>query len=326
MASGELLSSTDDAAQRHDVLDARRGHCDLGGLAQRGIGAFERGAVRQLHADHQVALILVGNERGRQAGDAPGTDAGRDQGDHDHDAGAMDHEADDAGISILELVVDLVEAAEEDVALLRRCRRPQPHGALGGLQGGGVDGADQGRGGDDQGELGEHLAGQAGQEGRRQEYRHQHQGDADDRPEQLVHRLDRRVVGRHTSFDVMGDTFDDHDRIVDHDTDRQHDAEHGCRVDGESERRHGREGANDRHGNRRRGHQHCAPVLQEDHDHDQDQDARLDQGHEDLVDRCIHEARGVERHLVGQALREGLGQFDHLGLDALGDVEGIGIG
>ena len=238
----------------------------------------------------------------------------------------MDHEADQAGIGVLELAVDLVEAAEEDVALLRRSGGPQPHRALGGLQGGGVDGADQGRGRDHQRELREHLAGQAGQEGGRQEHRHQHQGDADHGSEQLVHCLDRGVVGRHAPFDVMGDTLDDHDRIVDHDADRQHDAEHGRGVDREAQRGHGGEGADDRHGDRGRRHQHRAPVLQEDHDHDQDQDAGLDQGHEDFVDRCLHEERGVERHLVGEAGRERLRQFGHLGLHAIGDIERIGVG
>jgi hypothetical protein len=124
----------------------------------------------------------------------------------------------------------------------------------------------------------------------------------------------------------MGDALDDDDRVVDHDADRQHDSEHRRRVDGESHRRHGGEGADDRHGDRGRRDQHRAPVLQEDHDHDQDQDAGLDQGHEDLVDRGVHEAGGVERHVVGEAGREGLGELRHLGVYPLGHVERIGVG
>ena len=56
-------------------------------------------------------------------------------------------------------------------------------------------------------------------------------------------------------------------------------------VDGEAERVHGREGADDRHRHGRRRHQHRPPVLQEHQDDDQHQDRRLEQGLVDLVDR-----------------------------------------
>ena len=174
------------AGERHDLVDARRRHGDLADLFHRRVGALQRGAVGQLQADQHVALVLVGDERRRQARHAPAAEAGDDEGDEHHDDAATGHLADQPGVAVLELAVDLVEAAEEDVALLRRHRGPEPQGALGGLQGRGVDRADEGGGRDHQGELGEHLAGQAGHEGGRQEHRHQHQRDADHRPEQLA--------------------------------------------------------------------------------------------------------------------------------------------
>ena len=304
---GELRHVVEDrhAGDRHDLAHARRRLGDARCLGERGPGAAERGTVRHLHGDHQVALVLVGNEGAGQPGDAPAADPRQHQREQDHQAGVLDHAADQARVAVLDLVVAGIEGAEEDVALLRRHRRPEPAGALRRLQGRRVDRADEGGGGDHQGELGEHLAGQAGHEGGRDEHRHQHQGDADHRPDQLLHRLDRRVVGRHAALDMARHALDDDDRVVDHDADRQHDAEQRGEVDGEAERRHGGEGADDGDRDRGRRHQRRAPVLQEHDDHDQHQDAGLEQGHEHLVDRGADEGRGVERDAVGEAGREG---------------------
>ena len=79
--------------------------------------------------------------------------------------------------------------------------------------------------------------------------------------------------------------LDDHDRVVDHDADRQHQAEQREHVDREAERRHRRERADDRHRHGRRRDQHRPPVLEEDQDHDQHQHAGLDERLVDLVDR-----------------------------------------
>src|SRR5579871_1370859 len=92
-------------------------------------------------------------------------------------------------VGALERGIDAVEAAIEEIAPFRRHRRPQPEGALGRLEGHRVDRADEGSGGDDQGELTVHLSGQARQESSRQKDRHQYERDAHHRPEKLVHRL-----------------------------------------------------------------------------------------------------------------------------------------
>ena len=52
----------------------------------------------------------------------------------------------------------------------------------------------------------------------------------------LVHGLVRRVARRHALRDVALDVLDDDDRVVDHDADRQHQAEQGQRVEREAER------------------------------------------------------------------------------------------
>src|SRR5262245_64927898 len=58
----------------------------------------------------------------------------------------------------LQRIVDGVERPEEPVALAWRYRGAQPQRALGGLQRGGIDGAEQRGRCDHQRELGEHLA------------------------------------------------------------------------------------------------------------------------------------------------------------------------
>ena len=70
------------------------------------------------------------------------------------------------------------------------------------------------------------------------------------------------------------DVLDDHDRVVDHDPDRQHQAEQRDVVQAESQRGHDGEGADDRD---RHGHQRDErrpPVLEEHEHHHRNQDRR----------------------------------------------------
>ena len=104
------------------------------------------------------------------------------------------HPVDEADVGVLHHAVAPVEAPVEEVGFLFHVGA-QPEGALGRLQGQGVDGADDGGGGDHQGELPEELPGDARQKGGGQKDRGEHQGDADDRAGQLAHGLDGRLAG-----------------------------------------------------------------------------------------------------------------------------------
>ncbi len=137
--------------------------------------------------------------------------------------------------------------------------------------------------------------------------------------------LDGSVVRREPAFDMRGRALDDHDRVVDHDADREDDREQGGEVDREAERVHRREGADDRHRHRRRRHEHRPPVLQEHQDHDEHQQGGFDQRAIDLVDRRLHEARGVERHAIGQARRKIGLELLHLRPHFLRDRERVRI-
>ena len=199
-------------------------------------------------------------------------------------------------------------------------------GALHGLESHRVDGADDSRRGDDECELAIDLPGQAGHEGSRQEDGNQDQRDADNRARELLHGLHGRVVGLHPLFDMLGDRFDDDDRIVHHDGDRENHREERDEIDAEAHRSHGGEGADDRHRHRRDRHQHSPEVLEKEDDDDQHQAACLKQRPVDLVHRLIDEHRGVEGDVVLHVLGKGLGELRHLAFDGLGDIERIGFG
>ena len=169
------------------------------------------------------------------------------------------------------------------------------------------------------------LSGEARQKGGGNEHRHEHQRDAEHRARQVVHRPGRRLAAGQPLLDIARDFLDDHDRVVDHDSDRQHEGEQGRQIDGKAQRRHGGESADQRHRHRRRGHKHRAPVLQEDENDDQHQDGRLDQRPINFRDRGPHEFRRVVGDEIGEARREALGELVHFRLHLVGDRDGVGV-
>jgi hypothetical protein len=83
---------------RDHLFHARRREGDLGCLVQRVDRASERRAVGQLHGDHRVALVLIGNEGRRQAGNPPNPQSGDNKPDEDDEASAFDEGADQPSI------------------------------------------------------------------------------------------------------------------------------------------------------------------------------------------------------------------------------------
>src|SRR5215207_890205 len=175
-----------------------------------------------------------------------------------------------------------------------------------------VDRRDDRRGGDRQRELAIELAGYAGDEGGR-EY-----SAAD-----LVHGLVGGVARRHALRDVALDILDDDDRVVDHDADRQHEAEQGQRIEREAERAHHRESAYERHRDRDDRDDRRAPRLQEHDDDDDDEDQRLEQRLVDLAHGLGDELGRVVDDLVVDAGGEIALELVHLLDDALRGGERI---
>ena len=67
--------------------------------------------------------------------------------------------------------------------------------------------------------------GNARQKRRGNEHRAQAEGDGDHRHGDFFHRLVGRLLGREAVLDPAFHVFDDHDRVIDHDADGQHQAE-----------------------------------------------------------------------------------------------------
>ena len=142
-----------------------------------------------------VALVLVGEEALGRFLVQPSGAARRRRGRRAAPATRRGEVADEPGIGVLDGPVDGFESPARTTLVLATGRRYI--GALSRLERQGVDGADERRGGDRQGELPVHLPGDAAQERRRQEHGHQHQRDGDDRAGHLAHGLDGRGSRRH---------------------------------------------------------------------------------------------------------------------------------
>jgi len=158
-----------DAADRDRVLDAGRAARDGRDPIHDPLGALERSALGQLDTGDDVALVLDRDEAGRQGRKPPDRERAKAQAERGGDQAVPDQARHEARVAALGGLVEAVEAAEEEIAALRR--RAQPQGALRGLQGGGVDRADQRGRGHHQGELAVQLARDPRQEGGRQEHR-----------------------------------------------------------------------------------------------------------------------------------------------------------
>ena len=237
------------AGDRADVLDSGRGLEDLLTLSHDGVGALEGRGVRQDDLGEEVTLIFLRQEAARDAlAEHSGEDRDANQ-QQNGDERFADEEAADAHIAIGRCTEDPIEPVEE---LLQRSLafflRLQEQCGERGRKGERVEGRDDDRYGNRYRELLIQSPGNAGDERRRYEYRGEDQCDGDDRPGHFLHRLKCRIFRRKPVLDVMFDGFDDDDRIIDHETDGEHEAKERERVHREPEKREQRKRADQRHG------------------------------------------------------------------------------
>ena len=138
--------------------------------------------------------------------------------------------------------------------------------------------------------------------------------------------MNRRLARRFSLFDVMLDRLDDHDGVIDDDTDRQHEAEQRERIQAEAAHRHRGKRPDDGDGHGDQRNHGRSPPLQEDQDHGRHENDRIAQCHEHLVDRLLHERRRVVCDGVFHSLRKPGLQLVHLGPHLLGGFQSIGTG
>ena len=132
--------------------------------------------------------------------------------------------------------------------------------------------------------------------------------------------------GIHALVDMVLNSLDHDDGVVDHQANGKHKSEQRKRVDGKSERGKDDERADERNRNRQQRNESGAPALKKDEDDDDDKAERFKQREHDFANAGRHGLRGVERDAVRDARREGGGEL----LDALvyrgRSLYGIGSG
>ena len=205
--------------------------------------------------------------------------------------------------------------------------RPQQQRAERRAQGQRVDRRDHDRHRDRDRELPVQRAGDARHEADRREHRDKDQRRRDDRRGDFRHRPLGRLDWRHLGmlFERAGDVFDDDDRVVDDQRDRQNDREQIHRVRRVAEHIEDRENADQRYRDRDRRDQRRAPILQKD-EHDGDHQHQRDaQGPQDFVDIGADEIGRVIDDLVLQVGREAPRKLLHALLDRPRHGQRVGV-
>ena len=119
--------------------------------------------------------------------------------------------------------------------------------------------------------------------------------------------------------------LDDHDGVIDHQTDGKH---HGKKRQGIDGKAQDNEGAKSSHQGNRDGQQRdqrCAPCLKEQEHNDDNQRQRLEEGMHHLVQGSADKVRIVDDFMILHIRREGLGCILQEFLDLRNAVHRIGI-
>ena len=89
----------------------------------------------------------------------------------------------------------------------------------------------------------------------------------DDRTDQFARANQRCLHARHSFTHVALDVFDHNDRVIDHQSDRQHDREQGEEIEGEAEQLHQKQRADQRNRDRDYRHNHRSERAEEQKDY-----------------------------------------------------------
>ena len=309
---------------------------DLVGVGHRLFGPLQRGRIGKLDRRQEIALVLVGNEAGRHPAEAPTGQVKQPAVDHQHQQAHAQQFSDRPQVSADGegkcLVEEPEEPAEQEVETPARAGRGARAAGLSKMAH---------RAGLRVSELNaertvETAIVKANWRKNRPvipvmntqgtNTRGQHQADGDHRRRDLGHRLMGGGARRHPLFDMVFRGLDHHDGVVNDDADGQHQAEQRKRVEAEPHQRHGGESADDGHRHGDQGDQRRTPVLQEHQHHHGHQQHGVAESVENLVDRLADVGRGVVVDVVLDPLGKSLAKLLHLGLHALGRVQGVGAG
>ena len=314
-------AEADDGIEGQDAFGPGEQRVDL---ARDFVGALDRGGWRKLDIDKAIAVVLFRQEaRGQSAAQEPGS-GGKQQEDRDTDDRLPNEAATHARVparrSLQEGVEPTEDAREPSPVLAARAKQ---HGGQSRRQRQRVERGDHHGHGDRDRELLIEAALNARHEADRHEHRGQNQRDRDDRAGHLLHRCQGRLARAHAFLDVPLHRFDDDDRIVDDQADREHEPEQRQRVDREAEQRKHRERADERHRHRERRDEGRAPVLQEHEDDQDDERERCYQRLRDLFHPLRHGQRVVQDVDILEVRRKLRAELAHRLPDASRDVHGV---
>ena len=243
------------------------------------------------------------------------------------ETGLVDEHAGETDVPIPRAVEHPVKPAEEPayrppVALARLQNQRAERGA----QGERVEGREDHRNGDGDGELLVELAGDPRNERRRDKHRREDQGNGDHRPRNLLHRQDRGIPRRHSLFNMVLHRFHHHNGVVHHQADGQDQPEQRERIDGEAQQRKDDERPNQGNRHRQQGNQRGAPALEEDVDHENDQQQGLKQRQQDFMNPGRDRLGGVHTDFALEVLGQPPRQFVQLRAHSLRGGNRVGTG
>ena len=214
-----------------------------------------------------------------------------------------------------------VESGEE--SLLGRFAAAQEQGAQGRGERQGVEGRDHDRHGDRHRELLEQPPRDAARKRYGDEYGQQDDGRGDDGRSHVLHGFERRGAGVHPVGDIDLRGLHDHDGVVHHQTDRQHQSQQRNDVDREPQQRKEREGADQRYGDGDQRNDRGAPVLNEEVDNADHQHEGYDERGEDVADAGVDAGRGVHDRRCRDAVGQAFAEPRHFGLDLVAHGHGV---
>src|SRR5271155_2522917 len=226
------------------VLNARCICEDLLYLSRSRAGALQRRRIRKLHVDVEVALVLIGQETGRQMRpyEPRSTSGHREQ--HQHQCAFTNYVARQThkavGRALPVAVKDAKEFSERPASFFfgsekqrRKCRAERESVERGKHHG------DR----DGESELLVESAGNSRNERGGHEHGCQHESNADDWAGKFLHGFQGGISWRQPFFDVVLYAFDDHDGVVNHQSYGEHQPEQRKGINGEAEQRKDDEGS-----------------------------------------------------------------------------------
>jgi hypothetical protein len=310
-----------EAAEQVRAHDAGRPEQDLLDLLGHLEGPLQGGAVGELEARDEVALVLVGDEAPGHLPEQQQRRRAEHREDDQNQRPAREELAHAAVVASHHRLEAPVEDAEEAPLLLALGSHPERTER--GREGERVQQRDQHRCGHREAELAQQEAGGSRQERHRHEHGAQHQRGRHDGARHLAHRASHRLAPREPSPEQAGHVLHHDDRVVDHEPDGEHQGEERNGVDREAQRVQHGEGADQGHRDRDRRDDRGAPVLKEHVDHEEHQGHGHGEGAEHLGDRLRDEEGGVVAHDPVDARREALREPRELRSHPRRHLEGV---